>query len=93
MNNSNIPLHIPNQFIILEPKYISIPIKIASLNTNGLLQPTKKLLIEETLNQNLYKIFGLLDTYLTQKNGKFLNNKIKTILVFEPLFSIHIKLV
>ncbi|RIB01274.1 hypothetical protein C2G38_2231364 [Gigaspora rosea] len=58
-----------------------------SLNTNGLLQPTKKLLIEETLNQNLYDIFGLSETHLTQKDGKFLNNKIKNYTSFWSSFS------
>ena len=86
MNNPNIP-PIPNQTIILEPEYISIPIKIASLNTNGLLQPTKKLLIEETLNQKQYDILGLLETHLTQKDGKFLNNKIKNYTSFWSSFS------
>src|SRR6185437_5181257 len=86
MNNPNIP-PIPNQTIILEPEYISIPIKIASLNTNSLLQPTKKLLIEETLNQNLYDILGLSETHLTQKDGKFLNNKIKNYTSFWSSFS------
>src|SRR5260363_306947 len=54
-------------------EYASIPIKIASLIINGLIQPNKKLSILEALNNNSFEILGLSETHLLIKEGKFFN--------------------
>ncbi|CAG8474228.1 2713_t:CDS:1, partial [Scutellospora calospora] len=38
----------------VEIEYTSLPIKIVSININGLLQSNKKLLITKALNNNTY---------------------------------------
>ena len=83
MSNSN---NFTNDHFI-EIEYISLLIKIVSININGLLQPNKKLTITEALNNNTYDILGLSETYLLTKKRKILNNQINNYLSFWSTFS------
>src|SRR5260363_387208 len=75
----------PNPSLTLE--YASIPIKIASLNINGLTQPNKKLSILEALNNNSFEILGLSETHLSIKERKFFNNQIPNYTSFWSSYS------
>ena len=59
----------------LQTEYFSIPIKIASLNINGLRQPNKKLSLSDMLNNNSFDILGLSETHLSTKEGNFFKNQ------------------
>src|SRR6185295_17021625 len=56
---------------------ISIPIKIGSLNINGLLQYSKKLSLIDIINQHNFDIFELSETYLTSKERKYINKDLQ----------------
>src|SRR6185295_7961845 len=77
-HNSN-PLTTNNTSLLqttLSP-IISIPIKIGSLNINGLLQHSKKLSLIDIINQHNFDIFGLSETHLTSKEGKSINKDLQ----------------
>ena len=71
----------------IEIEYTLLPIKIASININGLLQPNKKLTITEALNNNTYDILGISETHLSTKERKILNNQINNYQSFWSTFS------
>ena len=83
----NQPSNHPLSNLSLTPEHASIPIKIASLNINGLTQPNKKLAISETLNNNTFQILGLSETHLSIKEGKFFNNQIPNYTSFWSSYS------
>src|ERR1043165_90799 len=56
---------------------ISIPIKIGSLNINGLLQHSKKISLIDIINQHNFDIFGISETHLNPKEGKFFNQNLQ----------------
>jgi len=72
MSNSN---NFTNDHSI-EIEYTSLPINIVSININSLLQPNKKLIITEALNNTTYDILGFFKTHLLIKEVKILNNQI-----------------
>ena len=72
MSNSN---NFTNDLFI-EIEYTSLPINIVSININSLLQPNKKLIITEALNNTTYDILGFFKTHLLIKEVKILNNQI-----------------
>ena len=57
---------------------ISLNINMASININGLSLPYKQLSLLDLINQNKYSIFGISETYLAIKEGRFLNKEILT---------------
>src|SRR5207253_1418686 len=68
-------------------EYTSLLLKIASININSLLQPNKQLTITETLNNNSYEILGISETYLSTKEGVFLNKNIKNYMSYWSSYS------
>ena len=51
---------------------------MASININGLSLPYKQLSLLDLINQNKYSIFGISETHLSIKEGRFLNKEIPT---------------
>ena len=68
--------NIPSLQTSLTP-IISIPIKIGSLNINGLLQHSKKISLIDIINQHNFDIFGISESHLTPKEGKFINKNLQ----------------
>ena len=68
---------IPSIPSLITPEHTAIPIKIGSVNINGLSQPNKKLSLIELLQENNFEIFGLSETHLSSKEGKILNSQIQ----------------
>src|SRR6185436_3068786 len=84
LNISTLPSTTPS---ITLPEHTSFPIKIGSININGLSQANKKLALTELLQEESFEIFGLSETHLSFKEGKFLNNQIQNYVSFWSSFT------
>ena len=84
LNTSTLPPTTPS---IISPEHTSLPIKIGSININGLSQTNKKLALTDLLQEESFEIFGLSETHLSFKEGKFLNNQIQNYVSFWSSFT------
>jgi len=73
--------------LLTTPEHTSIPIKIGTININGLQQSNKKLSLIDFLQNNNFEIFGLSETHISVKDGKFFNNQINNYVSFWSSYS------
>jgi exonuclease III len=87
--SSNLDTSTPSSTSLLSTtlEHTSIPIKIGTININGLQQSNKKLSLIDFLQNNNFEIFGLSETHISVKDGKFFNNQINNYVSFWSSYS------